>query len=132
MYGDEASVVCSEILLNDCMDLLDTRWSNVLGDVYNSFLAKLKAAGIPLPIQSSGAHRLDREVLNYAIGVLEEKNFSVRCVRAVFKEGKPVFPGSALSTLDHIQIAVRDTILIKNSWEIKKGEEYVLESRRDI
>lgn len=128
MYTDKASVVCSEIRLENCMDFLDIQWSGVLADVYDSFLTEMKRAKIPLPTQSSGAHRLDREVINYAVGILAKRNIKISCVRAVFKEGRPIFPNSALFTLDHIQIAVRDTILIERSWEIVKGDRNVIKS----
>lgn len=102
------------------MDLLDIRWFQVLTEAYNSFLAQLKGANLPLPIQTSGAHRLDRAVINYTVGVLAEPGMKIRVVRAAFSEGAPAFPNSALFIRAHVQIAVRDTSLIEKSWMVEK------------
>jgi len=75
-----------------------------------------------VPIQSSGAHRLDRAVINYAVGALGEAGTIIKSVRAVFAEGAPAFPGSALFDRSHVQIAARDLSTILSSWEEKEGE----------
>jgi hypothetical protein len=122
-FGDEAAVVGSIIRLENCMDFLDIQWTTVLSEIYDSFLTLLKRAGLPLPTQTSGAHRLDRGVINYAVGVLSERGISVRCVRAAFLEGVPIYPNSALFNRAHIQIAVRDAMLIEESWILpSRGE----------
>src|SRR5712691_7761740 len=64
-YSDSAAVVGAEIRLEDCMDLLDVRWSSVLAETYDRFVEKMKESRVPLPRQTSGAHRLDRAVINY-------------------------------------------------------------------
>ncbi len=115
-YGTEAAVVGSIIRLESCMDLLDIGWSRVLGDSYDSFLRMLKEAGLPLPVQTRGAHRLDRTVVNYVVGVLREQGVEIRAVRGAFSEGEPVFPTSALFDRAHVQVAVRDLSLIERSW----------------
>lgn len=114
-HGTEAAVVRSVIGLEDCMDLVDVSWAKVLPEMYNAFLGQLKRANLPIPQQSSGAHRLDRAVINYAVGLLAEQGVVVRCVRGAFAEGSPVFPGSAIFDRAHVQIAVRDTSLIEAS-----------------
>jgi hypothetical protein len=121
-HGREAAVVASRLRLRDCMDLLDPNWTTVLADSYDSFLAQLKEAGLPLPRQTAGAHRLDRAVINYAVGILAEQDIVVRAVRAAFAEGAPVFPDSALFTRAHVQIAVRDTSLILRTRPITEEE----------
>ena len=72
-YGVDAAVIESLVRLEDCMDLLDIAWGSVLNEAYNAFLAQLKRANLPIPKQTSGAHRLDREVINYSVGVLAER-----------------------------------------------------------
>lgn len=69
-HGDDAAVISAEIQITDCMDLLNPRWTRLLSDSYNSYLKNLKDSGQDIPSQSQGAHRLDREVINYAAGVL--------------------------------------------------------------
>ncbi|HYO16540.1 MAG TPA: hypothetical protein VE685_25360 [Thermoanaerobaculia bacterium] len=112
-YGDECAVVACEIALEDCMDLLDIGWASILADAYDDFLRLCKITNTPLPKQSRGAHRLDRFVINYAIGILESQGIQIRSVRAAFAEGGPVFPNSALRCLAHVQLAVRDESIIK-------------------
>ena len=107
-YGEEAAVIGAEIRLVECLDLLDIKWTKVIAEAYNQFLDHYKRSGLNLPRQTSGAHRLDREVINYAVGVWAEKGIIFRCVRASFSEGHPVYPDSALHQRSHVQIAVRD------------------------
>jgi len=116
-HGSDAAVICSVIRVEveDCMDLLDINWASVLNEAYDSFLRQAKLAKAALPVQTSGAHRLDRAVINYSVGILAEEGKLIRAVRSAFSEGAPVFPGSALSDRAHIQIAVRDTSIIVES-----------------
>ena len=107
-HGDDAAVIRAEIQITNCMDLLNPRWTRLLSDSYNSYLKKLKDSGQDIPSQSQGAHRLDREVINYAAGVLGDKGLEISCVRAAFAEGRPIYPDSAIFSLTHIQIAVRN------------------------
>lgn len=121
LHGEQAAVLESYIHLKGCMDLLDISWFHQLTVAYDSFLAHMKAAGMSLPKQTSGAHRLDRYVINYLTGLLADHRVIVRCVRAAFIEGEPVYPQSALYNLAHVQIAVRDTALISGT-SLFKGE----------
>lgn len=116
-YGDDAAVIGADIKIDNCIDLLDTGWSEFLADVYDKYLERIKKEGITLPKQSSGAHRLDREVLNYAVSVLEQKGVVVKSIRAAFIEGSPIFPNSALFAKSHVQLAVRDLTAITKTWE---------------
>ena len=114
-HGTEAAVIGALIRLEDCMDLLDIQWAPVLAEAHDAFLTQLKRANLPLPRQTSGAHRLDRAVINYAVGILAEQGVVIRAVRGAFSEGSPVFPRSALFDLAHVQIAIRDASLIEAS-----------------
>ncbi len=117
----EATVVAAEIDLTDCLDLFDEQWARFLADVYDSYLSFLRQTEMPLPVQRGGAHRLDREVINYAVQVLGEAGTIIRCVRAAFAEGHPVFPDSAILHLAHVQIAVRDpATCIRRAWIVGK------------
>lgn len=116
-YGDDGSVIAAEIRLEHCMDLLDVGWTEVLSDAYDAYLKRIRQLGHSRPTQSSGAHRLDREVINYAVGALGEVGIRVDCVRAAFQEGGPVYPDSALYDRAHIQIAVRNPMAcIRRIW----------------
>ena len=107
-YGADAAVIGAEIDLDDCIDLLDVKWHTVVRNSYADLLRRLTASAQPLPRQTSGAHRLDRAVINRAVAVLQSHGIVARTVRAAFIEGEPLFPGSALWSRSHIQIAVRD------------------------
>ena len=115
-HGSEGVVLRSVIRLDDCLDLLDVQWNNLLGDAYTSVVEIAARAGEPLPRQTTGAHRLDRVVVNLAVKFAAERyGMTVRGVRGVFGEGTPVFPGSAILSHAHVQIAVRDRSLIEIS-----------------
>ena len=107
-HGHEAAVIGAELSLVDCLDMLDTTWTKIVTEAYDQFLGCFKQLGMNLPRQTSGAHRLDREVINYVVGVLAEQGIIIRCVRASFAEGRPVYPDSAFYDRGHVQIAVRD------------------------
>jgi hypothetical protein len=119
-HGSVSAVICALIRLEDGMDLLDVGWNQALAGAYSAFTAQLKRVNQPLPIQKPGVHRLDRSVINYAVGNMAEDGIKIRVVRAAFSEGAPVFPGSAIFNRSHVQIAVRDTALIENSWLLER------------
>jgi hypothetical protein len=108
-YGSDGVVIRSVIQL-----LLDIQWNDTLLRAYRLFVRASRRAGRDLPRQTTGAHRLDRAVVNYAVSTLAREGKIVRTVRGVFAEGAPVFPGSAIMNRAHIQIAVRDASLIES------------------
>lgn len=114
-YGDEGVVIRSVIRLDDCLDLLDIQSNDLLARAYYVFVELSERARQQLPRQTSGAHRLDRAIVNYAVSLLAEQQVPTRAVRGVFAEGLPVFPGSAIMDRAHVQIAVRDASLIEVS-----------------
>ena len=107
-HPEEPAVIGAELVLANCMDLLDTAWNSVLADAHDAYIGLLKASGRTPPVQSGGAHPLDREVINYTIGILTQHGSEISCVRGAFVEGRPVYPDSALYDRTHIQISVRD------------------------
>ena len=116
-HRKEAAVVGAEILLVGCLDMMDTKWTKIMTQIYDQFLGKLKQSGMNLPSQTSGAHRLDREVINYAVEVMADRGTNISCARGAFAEGHPVYPDSAFYHHAHIQIAVRDIeACIKRVW----------------
>jgi hypothetical protein len=118
-HGSDAAVIGAKIRLESCIDLLDIAWGPILHEAYDFFLTLLKETGQPLPIQTRKAHRLDRHVINYAIGMLNEQNIEICAVRAAFNEGSPIFPDSAIFDRSHVQIAIRDENLIEEFWKIE-------------
>lgn len=118
-FGAAAAVVGAEIDLDGCIDLLDPQWNGIIRESHANLLARLQRAGYPEPRQTRGAHRLDREVVNNAAALAVQRGFPVRSVRAAFPEGEPLFPGSALFSRAHVQIAVRDCTAIGRVWRVE-------------
>lgn len=120
-FGADAAVIGPEIDLDDCIDLLDIPWERVILTTYQDYIAHLTSAGAPIPRQAQGAHRLDRNVMNYLTGRIGGGGMRARSVRAAFREGQPLFPGSALWSRAHVQIAVRDLAAITRVWPQDHG-----------
>jgi hypothetical protein len=117
-FGADAAVIGAEIDLEDCIDLLDIPWERTIVKTFELYIGHLTASGLPIPRQSRGAHRLDRGVINYLVDGLARERKYMRSVRAVFDEGAPMYPGSALLTRAHVQIAVRDRAAIVRNWRL--------------
>jgi hypothetical protein len=113
-FGAEGVVLEASIEIRDFINLLDTEWMSWLADVYDQYLREQKTAGKVLPVQTDKSHRLDREVINFGVSILEESGIPVKGVIGAFREGRPVFTNSALFTQSHVQIAVRDLSLVTN------------------
>ncbi len=120
-FGTEAAVLVAEIDLDGCLDLLDVRWQEMLATAHQSFTALVERLDLSLPVQSRGAHRLDRAVINYAVDMLAEDGMLIRSVRAAFEEGPPIFSESALRTRSHVQIAARDPSAVVRTWLFTEG-----------
>lgn len=110
----DAAVIEASIDLDNCMDLLDPQWFAQISESYDAVVSAYAADGRPLPRQHGLVHGLDRVVINYACDVLGRSGLHVSSVRGAFQEGRPAFPGSALDTLSHVQIAVRDLAAIRS------------------
>lgn len=113
-FGTQAAVLVARIQLTDCLDLLDTVWTNRLADQYAALAALAQRQQIDLPLQRGKAHRLDRAVLDLLVRSLAQEGIRVRAIRAAFQEGTPIYPQSAIYRLSHVQIAVLDRSLIKD------------------
>jgi hypothetical protein len=124
-HPQHPAVIRAVIQLDNCIDLLDIKWFPPLKIVYNSFREGYQrfvrvASALrkrPLPKQNptlSKAHRLDCAFFNYATELLRSQGQEMEAIRAVFVEGENMFPSSAIFDLAHIQIAVKNTALIKD------------------
>ena len=119
--GTEPAVIRAEILLGDCMDLLDIQWVETLSLAYAGYKRQLRRIRERLPRQTKGAHRLDCAVIDYAVDVSERQGEPIRTVRGIFVEGKRIFPRSHLYDRAHVQIAVRDLALIADPQPQERG-----------
>ncbi len=101
------AVIGAVIQLGNCFDLLDTRATAVLDSAYDRYQSRQESL---LPRNQGPLHRLDCDVLNFVIPMMEAVEVqSIQTVRGVFQEGPPAFPGSEIRQKSHIQIAVRDS-----------------------
>lgn len=123
-YPDSPAVIRSELVLENCIDLLDIAWNPIIQETYGMFVREYQKANIPLPRQNpqrSKAHRLDCAFFNYIVEkVLASQNIAIDSIRAVFNEGDRIYPNSALSDRSHIQIVIRDLSLIQKSCLIEE------------
>ncbi len=121
----DARVLGAVIQLGACLDLLDTAGTRLLANAYPSFVTGLPRS-MPTPVNVSPARRsetlpkpadvlirrLDCAVIEYAIKLTSRFGRRIQTVRGAFWEGGPAFPGAAIETKSHIQVAVRDSACI--------------------
>jgi len=123
-HPQNPAVIRSRIRLENCIDLLDTKWIPFLKSAYNSFIEQYHNLDRPLPRQNpsrSKAHRLDCAFFNYTTEMLATQGQQVEAIRAVFVEGQNIFPDSAIFDLAHVQIVINNIALIEECqlFEIK-------------
>lgn len=113
----EPAVIGAYIKLGACFDLTDTRATGLLAGFHQGLVRTLEATGDPMPTNKAAkGHRADDLVLRYldcavlslGLGGLERLGERYQTVRGVFVEGDPAYPGAAIHTETHVQIAVRD------------------------
>jgi hypothetical protein len=124
-YPEDPAIIRSLIRLENSIDLFDIKWFATLKAAYQSFKTRYERNNLPLPSQNptrSKAHRLDCEFFDYITQLLLSQNEKVETIRAVFIEGESIFPNSAIFDLAHVQIAVRNTVLIQESQLIEVGD----------
>ncbi|HSC17973.1 MAG TPA: hypothetical protein VLC74_03570 [Rhizomicrobium sp.] len=120
-------VIGAVIDLGNCLDLLVRENVELVRFAYESFKAVQQKAGLPMPVNKQAPkdkspdlvmRYLDCAVLNHLHAIIEGPNRPAGLepydsVRAVFREGKPIFQGSMLSDKNHVQIAVRNPKCLK-------------------
>jgi hypothetical protein len=105
-WGD-GGVVGAVIQLGRCLDLTDTRYTDLLAPVYEDVKKAYRRRKRALPTNEGGRRDLDCMVINRLVMERPEPE-RFQTVRAPFLEGAPAFPGSAILRGSHVQIAVRD------------------------
>jgi len=112
--GQEPAVVGAKIHLGNCLNLLDTQNSKGLIEGYK--LVDVDSGPEKMPKNTDrGAHFLDRLVVDaYCRSIGSANKQRYQTVRGCYPEGTPIFPGSKLLSLTHVQIAVRDAACISN------------------
>ena len=113
----EPAVVGVAISLGLCLDLTQQKSLDVIRTAYDDLAAVVSEDEIELP-RNSDEFRRERDclVLNYLYETMPEPRFQT--ARCPFMEGKPLFDGSHIPSLTHIQIVVRDVSCIKGVFRV--------------
>ena len=86
-YPDSPAVIKSELILKNCIDLLDIDWYPIIRETYEMFVKEYEKAKIPLPPQNplkSKAHRLDCAFFNYIVEkVFASQNVTIDSIRGM-------------------------------------------------
>lgn len=106
----EPAVVGAIIDLGSCLDLVDIESIEVVRDAWIKLSDTFAVAGKSVPKNTnSGARYLDCAVFGMLHELRGERGLPpFDTIRAYFSEGTPVYEGSALRALDHLQVCVRD------------------------
>lgn len=109
--------------LRDCLDLTNRDDIELLQAAYHSFSQLNEASDLPLPTNRNAPDDpfsnlllrfLDCAVLRHLHKLTEEAHVGkLDTVRGMFQEGAVAFPGSAIKSKTHTQIALRNQDCIK-------------------
>ena len=118
----EPAVLGAFIDLGNCLDLLDSKYLNLLKTIgYPAADLFFKNSGLPMPqntpVEKSNdliLRRLDCAVIESLHIFYEEKGLQpFDSVRGVFWEGNDLYPGAGMKEKNHIQICIRNFDCIK-------------------
>ncbi len=106
--GADGIVIGAVIQLGNCLDLTDLRCTELLVPSYAAVEKTYRERGLQLP-QNSGRELKNRKLDCLVINNLDTTiSGQAQTVRGAFEEGAEAFPGAALKTETHLQVAVRD------------------------
>jgi len=111
-FGENWAVLKAEIVLGDCLNLLDTDYFADLRSMFLDIISTFRIAGRKLPENHRGANRLDKVVIDELCELYQTRGAYFDTVRGCFPEGDPIYEGSKLLSQTHIQIAVRNPACI--------------------
>jgi hypothetical protein len=130
----EASVIGAVLTLDICFDLLDSRFTEMIGHYYSLMEANYEEIGREMPKNrdaKADVHHdkilrvLDCSVIEFMHDTIKErikkdtetKGFTTYkkfdSLRGVFTEGGPAFDGAGIQLKNHIQICIRNPNCIK-------------------
>ena len=114
----EPAVVGAVIDLGLCLNLLDTRFIQLVKDAHAELTLACDLAGIEMPQNTGGSDRLNRQLDCAVLRTLhnmrvDNKERPFETVRAVFVEGGPLYENAGFAAKNHIQVCVRDARCIK-------------------
>lgn len=112
------AVVGAIIDLGFCLNLLDSRFIDMVRQAHADLVRTSDEAGIQLPRNSVGpdllVRKLDCAVIRFLHTTRANKGDEpFDSVRAAFVEGERLYPAAGFATKNHIQICVRNIACIK-------------------
>jgi hypothetical protein len=116
-FGANAAVVSVNIKLDNCLNLVDGAQHPVLQTGHELVRRAFERDGRPLPINDGIQRPLDCLVINY---VCESLRPEVTAVRAPFEDGDPVYPGSRIRSMAHVQICVKNPACYSSPFRIEE------------
>jgi hypothetical protein len=118
---NEPAVIGAVIDLGHCLNLLDSKYGQIIKSGYSDLSASLLNAGKSMPTNRKPPNSdeillraLDCAVVNTIHARRKEDRLQpFDSVRAAFIEGKPIYDSGGFFEKTHIQVCVRDTGKIK-------------------
>lgn len=115
---NEPAVVGAIIDLGLCLNLLDSRSTEMVKQAHADLVRLSREAGTQLPSNSGGSdllvRKLDCTVVRFLHATREEEgNEPFDTVRAVFIEGQRLYANAGFAAKNHIQVCVRNSACIK-------------------
>lgn len=120
------AVIGAVIDLRECLDLTNREDIELVSASYDSFVRLCEASGLPLPENRNAPddpfenlllRYLDCAVFRHLHELIRKTGIpAFDTVRGMFEEGGQAFPGSAIKTKTHTQIAVRNNDCIKGTF----------------
>lgn len=102
------------VTLGDCLNLMEPEAISILEKSYNFFKNYYEIINEALPKNDGPVRNLDCAVVQYLQKIKRDSDQKpYDTVRAAFKEGSEIYPGSTFMSHDHIQVVVNNTNNIK-------------------
>lgn len=102
------------VTLGECLNLVEPEAISILEKSYRDFNKFCEKAKITVPLNEGPIRKLDCAVIQFLNKVKTDIDYKpYDTIRAAFKEGNEIYPGSNFMTHDHIQIAVNNVNNVK-------------------
>ena len=119
----DPSVIGVVYILGNCLDLADSKYTEMLPAAFESLKRNLEAAGMSLPVngdvKGDENHDMllrnrDCAVINHLCeSIITEKEEKFDTVRGIFPEGDFAYEGARIRLKTHTQISIRNLDCIK-------------------
>lgn len=126
------TVIGAVIDLGHCLNLTENQYKNLLKDAYQKYKNFTNETGIEIP-QNKKAYEsdhdkllrpLDRAVIEFLHGTnTDEQKFD--SVRGMFVEGEELYLGAGFHEKTHVQIAIRNPLMIKGYFRVIEEHEEI-------